>query len=249
MQNKFIPLSDEQVDDLQNNGLFILQKKSGFRFGMDSILLKDFTRIKPNDHVADLGTGSAILPILLSQKECSSRFSAFEWQADIAEMATRSVKYNQLADRIKVYNADLRSAHTMIGREGTDVVVCNPPYGKKHSVLTNENLNKRISRHETDCSINEIIEESSLILKNKGRMYIVFPPHRLLELLDGLRQYRLEPKHIRLVYGKASKSPYLLLTEAIKNAKPMLHFMPPLIVHHEDGEETEEIKQIYLNRM
>lgn len=234
------------MDDLQNNGLQILQKTSGFRFGMDSVLLADFARIKPGETVADLGTGSGILPILLSQKEKSARFHAFEVQADIAEMATRSVRFNQLEDRIAIRCEDLRNAAQSIGRASAHVVVCNPPYGKINTIIPSETENKRLSRHETDCEITDVLAASAEILKNLGRLYVVFPSQRMLELFDGMRQHRLEPKRLRMVCGKASKAPYLLLAEGIKNARPMLHWLPPLIVHHEDGTETEELKRIYL---
>ncbi len=245
LKNEFTALPDERLEDLQNHGLKILQKKRGFRFGMDSILLKDFVRVKANEHVADLGTGSAVLPILLSVKQPSARFSAFEWQPDIADMAARSVKMNGLKHRITVYCDDLRNAALHLGKASVQAVVCNPPYGKKDKILLSESENKRLSRHETDCEIGDILKAAEMILKNQGRMYLVFPAQRMLELFDRMREHHLEPKRLRMVCGKASKAPYLLLVEGIKNARPMLHWLPPLIVHHEDGMETEEIKAIY----
>ena len=245
LRNKPDARADECWDDLQNNGLMILQKTAGFRFGMDSILLKDFVRIKPGENVADLGTGSGVLPLLLSQKEKTATFHAFEWQADIADMAIRSVAYNRLEDRITLYCDDLRNAHDRVGKASMHVVVCNPPYGKKDNILLSQTENKRLSRHETSCEITDILVSASAVLKNKGRLYMVFPAHRMLELFDGMRQNRIEPKRVRLVCGKASKAPYLLLVEGIKNARPMLHWQPPLIVYHEDGTETEELQRIY----
>ena len=238
----------EQWDDLQNNGLQILQKLNGFRFGMDSVLLVHFVRLKPRETVTDLGTGSGVLPILLSQKEPSVSFHAFEWQADIADMAERSVRFNHLQDRITVHCSDLRKADQIIGKASLQVVVCNPPYGKKDNIIPSQTENKRLSRHETDCEIAEILATASVLLKNQGRIYFVFPSHRMLELFDSMRANRLEPKRLRMVYGKASKAPYLVLVEGIKNAKPMLHWQPPLIVHHEDGTETAEIQKIYAVR-
>ena len=238
----------ERWDDLQNNGLKILQKVDGFRFGMDSVLLADFTRLKPRETVADLGTGSAILPFLLSQKEKTACFHAFEWQAEIADMAARSVRFNGLDDRITVHCGDLRDADQILGKASVQAVVCNPPYGKKDTILPSESENKRLSKQETTCEITDILTAAASILKNQGRLYMVFPSHRMLELFDGMRQNRLEPKRLRMVYAKASKAPYLLLAEAIKNAKPMLHWQPPLIVYREDGRETEEIERIYANK-
>ena len=248
MKSEFAALPDERLEDLQNNGLVILQKKRGFRFGMDSILLKDFVRIKQYEHVADLGTGSAILPILLSAKEPSAWFSAFELQPDVADMARRSVMMNGLEHQVTVFCDDLRNAAQHIGKASVQAVVCNPPYGKKNTILLSESENKMLSRHETDCEIGNILESAATILKNQGRMYLVFPAQRMLELFDRMRDHHLEPKRLRMVCGKASKAPYLLLVEGIKNARPMLHWLPPLIVHHEDGSETEELQAIYSGR-
>ena len=238
----------EQWDDLQNNGMGILQKKAGFRFGMDSVLLANFTRVKPGETVVDFGTGSGILPILLSQKEKSTVFHAFEWQPEIADMAKRSVQINGLEKRIFLYDEDIRNAERILGKASVHAVVCNPPYGKKDAMILSQTDNKRLSRHETDCDIGQWLASAAAILKNQGRITLVFPAPRMLELLDSMRYNRLEPKRIRLVCGKASKAPYLFLVEGMKNARPMLHWLAPLIVHHEDGSETEELRRIYNNQ-
>ena len=238
-------LEGERLDDLQNNGLRILQKPDGFRFGMDAVLLAHFSRLRPRDQVADLGTGTGVLPLLMCQTEPTASFYAFEWQPDMADMARRSVQLNGLEQRIRVFDDDLRNAPVILGHESMNGVVCNPPYGKKGSVIPNPMEERLKARHETDCAIAEVLQASAALLRNQGRLWMVFPAPRALELLDGLRANRLEPKRLRMVCAKASKAPYLLLAEAVKNAKPMLTWLPPLIVYHEDGTETQELKAIY----
>lgn len=235
----------ERVDDLQRNGLQIIQSPSSFRFGMDAVLLSDFTRLRPHDRVADLGTGTGILPLLLSQKEDTAVFEAVEIQPDMADMASRSVTLNGLKDRIHVHAMDMRKAYERFGRESMDAVVCNPPYGKKGGTLGSETSSVLIARHETDCTIEDVAASCSALLKNHGRLSIVFPAQRMLELCDALRKCRLEPKRIRLVCAHVDKPPYLVMVEAMKNAKPQLLWMPPLVVYHADGTETEEIMRIY----
>lgn len=235
----------ERMDDLQRNGLHILQKPQGFRFGMDAVLLADFTRLRPHERVADMGTGTGILPLLLSQKEESCTFEAFEWQADMADMAKRSVALNGLSERIRVHAMDMRLAYEQIGRESMHAVVCNPPYGKRGGTLTSETSAVALARHEGECAIDDVASACSAILRTHGRLSIVFPAQRMLELCDALRQSRLEPKRIRMVCAHADKPPYLVLVEAMKNAKPQLLWMPPLVVYHADGSETDEIRRIY----
>lgn len=236
---------NERIDDLQRNGLKIIQNTEAFRFGMDAVLLADFVRLRPRERVADMGTGTGILALLLSQKEESCSFEAFEIQEYIAKMAARSVLLNGLEDRIRVHSADMRNAWKIVGREQLHAVVCNPPYGKKGSTLISGTQIVSLARHEEDCTIENVCASCSAVLRNHGRLYIVFPAQRMLELMDALRKARLEPKVIRMVCAHVDKPPYLIMVEAMKNAKPNLLWLPPLVVYNQDGSETEETKRIY----
>lgn len=235
----------ERVDDLQFCGLKIIQNPKAFCFGMDAVLLADFAAIRPNDKVADLGTGTGILPLLLAGREKGSTFDALEIQAEMAEMAQRSVRLNKLEDRIKVHCMDMRGSHRVLGAGQRSLVVCNPPYGKQGETLLNPDNGKSIARHEKSCTIEEVCRAAANLLKNGGRFCVVFPAHRMLELMDAMRAAKLEPKRLRMVYPKASKAPNLVLMEAVKDAKPMLHPAAPLIVYNEDGSPTEELRRIY----
>ena len=235
----------ERLDDLQRNGLRILQNPDGFRFGMDAVLLADFASLRKREKVADMGSGTGILPLLMSQNEPTACFDAFEWQADMADMARRSVALNGLSDRIRIHAMDFRHAWQAVGRESMDVVVCNPPYGKQGGTLLNHSGTVTLARHETDGTIEDVAAACAAVLRTHGRAYMVFPAKRLLELCDALRKSSLEPKRIRMVCSKLEKPPYLVLLEAMKNARPSLLWMPPLVVYHPDGRETEEMDRIY----
>lgn len=238
-------LPGERVDDLQLNDLHIIQSENGFRFGMDAVLLSDFARVRPREHVADLGTGTGILPILMSAQRPDVSFDAFEIQPQMADMASRSVRLNGLEDRVRIHAADMQSAAEVLGYGSTHLVTCNPPYGKQGSTLKNTAESVTIARHEEDTTIDSWVKAASAILRNMGRLCMVFPAQRIIELIDAYRRFRIEPKRIRLVYAKADRAPYLVLLEGMKNAKPGLLWMPPLIVYEPDGRETAEIDRIY----
>ncbi len=235
----------ERVDDLQRNGLCIIQNPSAFCFGMDAVLLADFAAIRPGDRVADMGTGTGILPVLLSQKDATARFHAFEIQPEMADMARRTMGLNGLEGRITVHAMDMRKASEAVGVETLDAVVCNPPYGKLGSCLPSETRALEMARHESGITLPEIIGACARVLRNLGRLSMVFPAPRILELCDALREKRMEPKRIRLVCAKADRAPYLVLVEAMKNARPALAWLAPLVVYHPDGSETPELKRIY----
>ncbi|MEG0493858.1 MAG: methyltransferase [Clostridia bacterium] len=235
----------ERIEDLQRNGLHILQNANAFCFGTDAVLLADFAQLRRHDRVLDMGTGTGILPLLLSQQEETALFYALEIQPDMADLAARSVHMNGLDKRITVLEADLRAAHERLGYQSMNAVVCNPPYGKRGGTIPSEQEGVCVAKHETNCGIDEIVAESAAVLKNLGRLSLVFPAQRMLELLDALRKRHMEPKRIRMVCAKLSRAPYLVLVEAVKNGKPFLSWQAPLVILNEDGSETEEIKRIY----
>ena len=238
-------LSGERVDDLQLNNLHIIQSEDGFRFGMDAVILSDFARVRPHEHVIDMGTGTGILPILLSAQREDATFSALELQPQMADMATRSVALNGLSEQIRVYTADMRDAASLLGYQCAHMVVSNPPYGKQGSTLKNATNSVTLAKHEDDAGIDSWVQSCSAVLRNMGRLCMVFPAQRLLELTDAFRNHRIEPKRIRMVYAKVDRAPYLVLLEGMKNAKPGLLWMPPLVVYEADGRETAEIDRIY----
>ena len=162
----------ERIDDLQLDGLHILQKKDGFRFGMDAVLLADFTRTRPRERIADLGTGTGILSLLLSHQQPDTQFEAIELQPDMADMAGRSVELNGLSDRIHVHAMDLRQAPETFGYEKFHAVVCNPPYGKQNGTLKSQTETVSLARHEQDTSIGEIVKSAGALLRKIGRAHV-----------------------------------------------------------------------------
>ena len=235
----------ERLDSLQFQGLQIIQKENGFRFGTDSVLLADFAAARIGDQVADLGTGTGILSILMASRQVSSCYTALEIQPDMAEMAARSVRMNGLGDRIEVMAMDFREAARRLGYGKFSLAVCNPPYGKAGGTLLSEKESERIARHESECTLEDVVRSASELLKTGGRLAVVYPAPRALEMMCAMKDFRLEPKRIRTVHSRWDREPKLALIEAVKGGGSMLHWMPPLILNGEDGLPTAEWKRIY----
>lgn len=235
----------ERIDDLQRNGLRIIQRADGFRFGTDAVLLADFAGVKKGEHVADMGTGTGVLPLLLSARAQDTHFDAFEIQRDVADMAARSVQLNGLQDRICIHNADCREAAGIIGHERCHLVVSNPPYTRGGAGLVSPEQTRALSRSDSDCPIEEWIAACGRLLKNGGRLCCVFPAPRFLELCDAMRDARIEPKRVRFVVARENASPKLVLVEGLKGGRPALHVLPMLITHDAQGNFTQEMRRIY----
>lgn len=236
---------DERLDDLQLEGLRIIQKRSGFRFGMDAVLLADFARVEAGDRAADFGTGTGILPLLLAGRGRGAHFDAFEIQPDMADMAKRSVSLNGLAERITVHSLPVETADSVIPAGSLDAIVCNPPYGVPGTTLLNPNAALSTARHQSGEGLIAWFRMAYRLLRGKGRFMMIYPAPRMLEAMTALSKARLEPKRFRLIYPYADKPANLVLIEALKDAKPMLHPEPPLIVYESDGSMTTELKRIY----
>ena len=240
MKNSLIN-QDENLDDLELDNLMIIQKQSGYKFSTDSVLLANFAKVKRNEIYADLCSGSGVIAILVDYKNNPKKSYAVEIQEDVAEMASRSIKYNDL--KIEVINQDIKNLPEIIGYESLDVITINPPYNKIGEMSKNEQIAQ--STHEISIKLSEIAFFCSKLLKFGGKLFMVHRADRLVEIFYELRKNKLEPKILRIVYPKKSKEPNLVLIEAKKGAKDGLKILSPLILNNEDGSETEELKEIY----
>ena len=237
--------SDENVDDLQLKGLYLIQKKDGFKFGIDAVLLSDFAQVKKKHRVMDLCTGTGIVPFLIYGKYEPQSIYVLEIQPDMTEMAERSVKLNSLDNNIKFINGDLKDIDSLKKLDRFDVVTVNPPYKLNNSWILNPLDKLAIARHEVLCNLEDVIAASRVLLKDNGRMFIVHRPERLADIFTLMRKYKIEPKRVKMVHPKMGKAPNIVLVEGQRDGGAYLKWEAPLYVYDENGKYTKEIDQIY----
>ena len=241
-----IELKDEErLDDLQRNGYQIIQKKDGFCFGMDAVLLSGFAAVKPGEKAIDLGTGTGIIPILLEAKYEGEHYTGLEIQDEVAEMAARSVALNHLEEKVSIVKGDIKEASRLFGAASFDVVTSNPPYMNDAHGLKNPDLPKAIARHEVLCTLDDVAREAAKLLRPGGRFYMVHRPHRLIEIITALTKYKLEPKRMKMVHPFVDKEANMVLIEAVRGGKSMIKVEAPIVVYREPGVYTQEIYAIY----
>lgn len=241
----FTVFPDETLENLQLNGLYILQKKESFRFGMDAVLLSNFVTAKKDANILDLGTGTGILPVLLAVKTEAKSITGLEISPEAVDMAKRSVEGNGLSEKIKIVRGDIREARNIFGTGKYDVVVTNPPYTKVGSGLVNPTDSKAIARHEIYCTLEDVLQSAAVMLKPQGRFFMVHRPDRLTDIFEGMRKVKLEPKTLRMVIPREGSPPSLILIHGLKNGNPGLNILPNLIIHDPAGQYTKEARIQY----
>jgi len=237
--------SDETLDDLLIDGLQIIQKSGGFRFTLDAVLLAHFVSLKEGDRVVDLGTGTGIIPLLLTTRQKKIQVTGLEIQPEMAEMAARSVRLNGLADKITIIQGDLRQLPKALPGGTFQVVTANPPYGALGGGLLNPRWEKAQARHELSCSMEDVVRAASKLLNYQGRFALIHRTERLADLFALLRKHGLEPRRLRFVHSYVHKPARHLLLEARKKAPADLQVLPPLVVYASPGHYTEEIRAWY----
>lgn len=232
---------EERLDDLQVNGYEIIQHPGKFCFGMDAVLLANFARVKKNERVLDLGTGTGVIPILLTAKTEGESFTALEIQEESADMARRSVAHNHLEEKVEIVTGDIKEAAGIFGPVSFDVITVNPPYMIGHHGIANASDAKAIARHEVLCDLDDILRESARILKPRGRFYMVHRPFRLAEIFSKMVQAGIEPKRMRMVHPYIHKEPNMVLIEGMRGGNSRMTVEPPLIVYKEAGVYSDEL--------
>jgi tRNA1Val (adenine37-N6)-methyltransferase len=223
----------------------LIQSRSGYRFSMDAVLLENFIPPRRYRKGIELGTGSGIVSILLAKRIRDIRITAVEIQKPLADRARKNVEINGLEERIEILNMDMTGLRTVFPPNGFDIVFSNPPFRKARTGRLSVDCERAVARHETMVKLPDFISTASYLLKNNGRLCMIYHPFRLIELITLLIKKHLEPKRMRFVHPRAGKEAKMVLLEAVKNAGTWLTIDPPLFTHHDKGEYTEELKEIY----
>ncbi|RLQ91701.1 tRNA1(Val) (adenine(37)-N6)-methyltransferase [Falsibacillus albus] len=237
--------NDERLDYLLAEDLRIIQSPTVFSFSIDAVLLARFAQVPfRKGKIIDLCSGNGVIPLILSTKtKCP--ITAVEIQQRLSDMAERSVNYNQLDGQINVINGNIKDMPELLGHGKYEAITCNPPYfvtPSKEVINPNEHL--AIARHEILCTLEDVIRVTSRLLKQGGKAAFVHRPGRLMDILTLMRQFRIEPKRLRFVYPKMGKEANTILIEGIKDGRPDLKILPPLYIHTDDNQYSEEVREM-----
>lgn len=234
-------IEDETLEDLPSVNCKIIQKKKGFRFTVDSILLVNFLKLKKNTNLLDIGTGTGIMPLLLCRKEEINLITAVEIETEIAKMFEKTIEINSLESKIKLINTDIKNYK----EEPFDMIISNPPYMKLDEGYISPHDYRAGARHEVNLNLKELLISAKKLLKNGGSLNLIYRTNRFMEVLDEAKMLSLNAKRVRFIYSKSNQNSDLFMIEMIKGFKCACVVEEPLYIYNEHGEYTEELKKYY----
>jgi tRNA1Val (adenine37-N6)-methyltransferase len=234
---------DETFDILCNDELEIIQKKDGYRFSIDAILLSNFVTLKKHERLLDIGTGCGIIPVFLSKKGNENSMTGIEIQKELFETACKNKDLNNCKN-IEFIHGDIKLFVEILRKTLFHVIVSNPPYTKEHTGRKSPKKSRFIARYESCIDLSALLSASSVLLNKKGRFYVIYPSKRMGELIYTAKAYKLEPKRLRLIYPKKEEDANLFLAEFIKDGGMEVTIEKPLYIY--DNEQyTKEIESYY----
>jgi tRNA1Val (adenine37-N6)-methyltransferase len=235
---------EKTLDGIRDLRLY--QNKNGYRFSVDALLLYSFVNVKYAKEIVDLGAGSGIIGLLLAGKYKEAKVVLVEIQKSLYQLAERNALLNGLEDRVKVLPGDINHIDRIMRPMSYDLAVSNPPFRKKASGLISVEEEKAVARHELRIKLSGLAESASYLLRSRGRFFMIFHPERILEVVDTLRQRRLEPKRIRFVHNDLDSGSKIVLVEAVKDGRAGLKIERPLYIYNRDGSYTDEVREMYI---
>lgn len=238
-------MTEETLDEILNGLVRVYQKKRGYRFSIDAILLAHFVCMKPRGKAVDLGTGSGIVPLILAQRFPNTIWTGLEIQTEMAALAQKNVLLNTLEERISIVHGDARKVKNLFPAHSFDAVTCNPPYRKINSGRVNPSEEKAIARHELHGSLKDFLHAAKFLLKPGGKFFAVYPAKRLVELVYLFRSNSMEPKRMKFVFTNEKSDAVFVLAEGRFGSREELKIEPSLFIYDRERKYTQQMNDIF----
>ena len=237
----------ETIINLLNKDMKIIQRTDHFSFSIDSLLISEFATItRTTRRIVDLGTGNGVIPLFLSKKS-KAKIYGIEIQRISSDLATRNIALNNLEEQIEIINDDMKNWKNHFRPNSIDLVVSNPPFfkfcGEEKQLNDLDQLS--LARHEISINLETLIQTASGLLKDKGYFAMVHRVDRLIEIIETMKKYDIEPKKIQFCYSKLGKEGKILLIEGVKYGKTGLRVLPPLVAHDDDGNYSQTVLKMF----
>ncbi len=242
-------LRETSCDTLFNGELTCSQHQRGYRFSVDSILLAHFVSTVKDEKILDLCTGCGVIGLILLYRYGSmiSSVTGFELQSSLVELARENISRNGFRKQFETIQGDVCSITEKFNAETFSTIVCNPPFYPPGTGRQNKVEEKLIARHQVACTLSDILA-ASVVLKNRGRFFLIYPAEGISKLLKLMHNVRLQSKRMQFVYSSpdVQTSARLILVEAVKNGGDGVEILPPFYIYQsKNGAYSKLMQEMY----
>lgn len=231
----------ETTDRVFDGRVAVVQRRDGFRFSLDSLLLARFVEPRGRERIVDLGAGNGVVALSVAVLNRGVEVTGVELQEAMVGRARRGSALNGLGERVRMVAGDVRRVEKDFAAGCFDAAVCNPPYRPRRSGRVNPDRERLLARHEVEGGLADFVRAGAYLLRHRGRMCLVYPSGRAVELLSVMREQGLEPRRVRFVHSFAGTAATLILAEGVRGARPDLTVLPPLVIYRREDEYTDEM--------
>lgn len=227
-----------KLDYIPRTNLKMIHVEGAYSFGIDSILLADFAKMKRNKKLLDIGAGNGILSMMANSLYDLSEVFAVEIQEHKAKILRENIELNSIKN-INIINEDLNDIDFPIN--SLDYIITNPPYYKYEGNIANKDEEFLISRQEVYLKLDDIFAFANKTLKDKGKLFMIHKPERIVEIFN--KSGNIKPKRLQFVSSTFDTKPQFILIEFVKNANDGIKIEDPIIIY-KDGKYTDQVRKI-----
>lgn len=238
-------MEEETFDEILNGLVRVYQKKKGYRFSIDSLLLAHFVSLKKRTKFMDIGCGGGVILLILARRFPGAGGVGLEIQENLTELARRNSRVNNLESRIDIVQGDARHIKNIFQEHSFDATIFNPPYRKLHSGRINPQEEKAIARHEVKGSLKDFLNAAKYLLKPTGKVFTIYPAKRMVELIYLFRLNGIEPKRMKLVYSDTTSDAEFILVEGRKDSREEMRIESPLFIYNQSRKYSQEMCGIF----
>ncbi len=232
-------------DGLFGGRLVVHQPAEGYRFSIDAVLLAGLSRVSSKDHVVELGTGCGVVLLILAYRGLGRRLEGVEIQPELAALARKNVSANKWEGRVTIHEGDVRKIASILPGETFDVVLSNPPYRKVATGRLNPSPQKAIARHELMGTLEDFFRAARHLLKEGGRLNLIYPAFRLDDLMLEAVRSGFRPKVLTMIYSHRGSPGRLVHLECRKGGGAELKVAPPFFIYEEHRRYTDAMARLY----
>lgn len=215
------------------------QPESGFRSGIEPVLLAAAIPARPGEHVLEAGTGAGAALLCLCARVPGLRACGVERDAAMARLARENAAANGFCG-MGIIEGRIETAAVP---EPFDHALANPPYHAADGTGSPDAA-RETAKRGSEALMRAWISRLGAALRSRGSLNLIVPAGMVPTCLAAMTEADCAGTVLFPLWPKAGRAAKLVLLRGIKHARTPLRLMPGLVLHQPDGSFTPAAQAI-----